>query len=70
MNRNFIINFKNNNSSSLLTIRRCRFKMAASVEDMPVVKHSVHTLIFRSLKRTHDMFLSEEGQPLQEDQKA
>ena len=33
----------------------------------PVVKHSVHTLVFRSLKRTHDMFLSEEGQPVPED---
>ncbi|XP_003384178.1 PREDICTED: pleiotropic regulator 1-like [Amphimedon queenslandica] len=44
--------------------------MAAGVEDIPVVKHSVHTLIFRSLKRTHDMFLSEEGHPMQEDPKA
>lgn len=26
-----------------------------------VQKHSVHTLVFRSLKRTHDMFLSEQG---------
>ena len=26
-----------------------------------VVKHSVHTLVFRSLKRSHDMFISEEG---------
>ena len=26
-----------------------------------VQKHSVHTLVFRSLKRTHDMFLSEHG---------
>nr|CAG4646932.1 EOG090X03RP [Megafenestra aurita]SVE92304.1 EOG090X03RP [Megafenestra aurita] len=26
-----------------------------------IQKHSVHTLVFRSLKRTHDMFLSEEG---------
>lgn len=26
-----------------------------------VVKHSVHTLVFRSLKRTHDMFLSDQG---------
>ena len=32
-----------------------------------VVRHSVHTLVFRSLKRTHDMFLSEEGQPISED---
>ncbi|GAB6032614.1 LD24662p [Chamberlinius hualienensis] len=28
-----------------------------------VQKHSVHTLVFRSLKRTHDMFLSDQGQP-------
>jgi len=26
-----------------------------------VVKHSVHTLVFRSLKRTHDMFISDQG---------
>lgn len=26
-----------------------------------VQKHSVHTLVFRSLKRTHDMFLSDES---------
>lgn len=35
-----------------------------------VVRHSVHTLVFRSLKRTHDMFLSEEGQPINEDDKS
>lgn len=29
------------------------------VED--VTKHSVHTLVFRSLKRTHDMFISDQG---------
>ena len=33
----------------------------------PVLKHSVHTLVFRSLKRSHDMFLSKEGQPVPED---
>ncbi|KAH9490882.1 Pleiotropic regulator 1 [Bulinus truncatus] len=32
-----------------------------SVEE--VQKHSVHTLVFRSLKRTHDMFLSDQGNP-------
>ncbi|CAI8025060.1 Pleiotropic regulator 1, partial [Geodia barretti] len=37
-----------------------------AMED-PVVKHSVHTLVFRSLKRTHDMFLGHEGQPIPED---
>ena len=26
-----------------------------------VTKHSVHTLVFRSLKRTHDMFVSDQG---------
>ena len=31
------------------------------------MKHSVHTLVFRSLKRTHDMFLAQEGQPIPED---
>ncbi|XP_005103978.1 pleiotropic regulator 1 [Aplysia californica] len=34
-----------------------------------VQKHSVHTLVFRSLKRTHDMFLSDQGNaPLKDDQ--
>ncbi|XP_012277006.1 pleiotropic regulator 1 [Orussus abietinus] len=28
---------------------------------MDVQRHSVHTLVFRSLKRTHDMFLSNQG---------
>ena len=27
----------------------------------PVQKHTVHTLVFRSLKRTYDMFVSEQG---------
>ena len=26
-----------------------------------VQKHSVHTLVFRSLKRTHDMFIADQG---------
>ena len=26
-----------------------------------VTKHSVHTLVFRSLKRTHDMFVSDQA---------
>jgi len=29
--------------------------------EQDIQKHSVHTLVFRSLKRTHDIFLSEEG---------
>uniref|UniRef100_A0A1I8FVT6 Pleiotropic regulator 1 n=1 Tax=Macrostomum lignano TaxID=282301 RepID=A0A1I8FVT6_9PLAT len=33
------------------------FSLTAQIE--PVQPHSVHTLVFRSLKRTHDMFLSE-----------
>eukprot|EP00731_Ephydatia_muelleri_P031306 Em0022g820a len=41
----------------------------ALVEDS-VVKHSVHTLVFRSLKRTHDMFLCQEGQAIPEDELA
>lgn len=32
---------------------------AAGLED--VTRHSVHTLVFRSLKRSHDMFLSDQG---------
>uniref|UniRef100_A0A0B6ZZT2 Pleiotropic regulator 1 n=1 Tax=Arion vulgaris TaxID=1028688 RepID=A0A0B6ZZT2_9EUPU len=33
-----------------------------------VQKHSVHTLVFRSLKRTHDMFLADQGNtPLKDD---
>jgi len=32
------------------------------LQDIP--KHSMHTLVFRSLKRTHDMFISDQGSPL------
>jgi len=37
--------------------------------EQPVQKHSVHTLVFRSLKRTHDMFLSDHAAlpPMSED---
>uniref|UniRef100_T1IU65 Pleiotropic regulator 1 n=1 Tax=Strigamia maritima TaxID=126957 RepID=T1IU65_STRMM len=35
-----------------------------------VQKHSVHTLVFRSLKRTHDMFLSDQSNPPAMDEKA
>ncbi|XP_065838841.1 pleiotropic regulator 1-like [Oscarella lobularis] len=36
--------------------------MAATAEsNTDVTKHSIHTLVFRSLKRTHDMFLSDYG---------
>ena len=35
-----------------------------------VTRHSVHTLVFRSLKRTHDMFLSDAGQLPAVDSKA
>lgn len=35
--------------------------MSAEVEQMPVTKHGVHTLCFRSLKRTHDTFISDHG---------
>ena len=34
-----------------------------------IVKHSVHTLVFRSLKRTHDMFLHNHTFPLERDAK-
>ncbi|XP_075260952.1 pleiotropic regulator 1-like [Convolutriloba macropyga] len=34
--------------------------MASGVNE-PVQKHTVHTLVFRSLKRTYDMFVSEQG---------
>ncbi|KAI1887454.1 hypothetical protein AGOR_G00190460 [Albula goreensis] len=33
-----------------------------------VQKHSVHTLVFRSLKRTHDMFVSDHAKPLSLDE--
>ena len=46
-----------------------QFAFFPQVHD-PVVKHSVHTLVFRSLKRTHDMFLAHEGQPVEEDELA
>ena len=35
-----------------------------------VTKHSVHTLVFRSLKRTHDMFVSDQGALPDVDQEA
>ncbi|CAL8144107.1 unnamed protein product [Orchesella dallaii] len=35
--------------------------MLSKDKDQPVQKHSVHTLVFRSLKRTHDMFLTDQG---------
>ncbi|RUS86834.1 hypothetical protein EGW08_005430 [Elysia chlorotica] len=35
-----------------------------------VQKHSVHTLVFRSLKRTHDMFLSDQGNTPEKDKKS
>ncbi|XP_075260571.1 pleiotropic regulator 1-like [Convolutriloba macropyga] len=34
--------------------------MASGVNET-VQKHTVHTLVFRSLKRTYDMFVSEQG---------
>ena len=34
-----------------------------------VQKHSVHTLVFRSLKRTHDMFISDQANPPPSDSK-
>lgn len=34
---------------------------ASTIHD--VQKHSVHTLVFRSLKRTHDVFLSDQANP-------
>lgn len=33
-----------------------------------VQKHSVHTLVFRSLKRSHDLFVSNQGLPLDVDE--
>ncbi len=35
-----------------------------------VTKHSVHTLVFRSLKRSHDMFISDNIQPPPIDEKS
>uniref|UniRef100_A0A2R5LM95 Pleiotropic regulator 1 n=1 Tax=Ornithodoros turicata TaxID=34597 RepID=A0A2R5LM95_9ACAR len=35
-----------------------------------VQKHSVHTLVFRSLKRTHDMFLSDQANPPPQDEQS
>ncbi|CAF0708671.1 unnamed protein product [Brachionus calyciflorus] len=35
-----------------------------------IPKHSVHTLVFRSLKRTHDMFLSDYNHPIEIDEKS
>lgn len=38
----------------------------SDLQDIP--KHSVHTLVFRSLKRTHDMFLSDYSHPVEVDE--
>nr|CAB3264954.1 pleiotropic regulator 1 [Phallusia mammillata] len=38
------------------------------MEDIP--KHSMHTLVFRSLKRTHDMFISDQGAALPDNEAA
>ncbi|KAG5286323.1 hypothetical protein AALO_G00013570 [Alosa alosa] len=35
-----------------------------------VQKHSVHTLVFRSLKRTHDMFVSDHAKPVALDEES
>ncbi|ERE83309.1 pleiotropic regulator 1-like protein [Cricetulus griseus] len=35
-----------------------------------VQKHSVHTLVFRSLKRTHDKFVSDNGKPVPLDEES
>ncbi|KAG5848465.1 pleiotropic regulator 1-like [Anguilla anguilla] len=35
-----------------------------------VQKHSVHTLVFRSLKRTHDMFVSDHAKPVSMDEQS
>ncbi|MFT7815118.1 pleiotropic regulator 1-like [Arapaima gigas] len=35
-----------------------------------VQKHSVHTLVFRSLKRTHDMFVADHAKPVSTDEES
>jgi len=35
-----------------------------------ITKHSVHTLVFRSIKRSHDMFLADHALPVPADKKA
>lgn len=35
-----------------------------------ITKHSVHTLVFRSIKRSHDMFLADHALPLPSDKEA
>ena len=40
----------------------------SDIQEIP--KHSVHTLVFRSLKRTHDMFLSDYSHPVEVDEKS
>ncbi|CAB1460908.1 unnamed protein product [Pleuronectes platessa] len=35
-----------------------------------VQKHSVHTLVFRSLKRTHDMFVSDHAKSIAQDEES
>ncbi|XP_065059147.1 pleiotropic regulator 1-like [Rhopilema esculentum] len=40
----------------------------AATEEIP--RHSVHTLVFRSIKRTHDMFLADHSVPLAQDEQS
>lgn len=40
----------------------------ATTNQTDIVRHSVNTLIFRSLKRTHDMFIASESQPIVQDE--
>ncbi|KAJ8281136.1 hypothetical protein GJAV_G00063970 [Gymnothorax javanicus] len=44
------------------------FEILKMSED--VQKHSVHTLVFRSLKRTHDMFVSDHAKPISMDEQS
>ena len=46
-----------------------RVNMAFLIAFQDVQKHSVHTLVFRSLKRTHDMFISDQGNPPPKDER-
>ena len=63
----FIVMFYEVLKSSLSNIKKFSevtktTKMVRAVEfNEEVTKHSVHTLVFRSLKRTHDMFVSDHG---------
>eukprot|EP00128_Syssomonas_multiformis_P006870 Colp12_sorted_trinity150504_noHs@31064 len=47
--------------------RKSRWSDAPNDEEQPLPQHSLQTLVFKSVKRTHDMFLSSYGKRIPDD---